>query len=141
MWEIGKCVKIEYKWRNTWEQASINTIEHRKPDIFIIDGCNNKIIIIEVTVCYDLYIEIADQEKQNRYQPLKVFIENEGYSVQLLIMVFGSLGTITNKSRNIMKKLQLNNDITKSVLKWCSISNIIGANYIWRNRCKNNRQW
>ena len=112
-------------------------IQHRKPDIFIINNEHKSIFIVEVTVCYDIYIEMAQESKTERYEPLCLFLRSVGYKVELFIMCFGSLGTITNKSYNAMTKLQLSNTMSKNTLKWCSISNIIGANYIWRHRCRN----
>ena len=43
-------------------------IEHRKPDILLIDHVSQKCIIVEVAVCYDLYFDYAFRERLGRYE-------------------------------------------------------------------------
>ena len=45
-------------------------IEHCKPDILVIDHVSRKCTIVEVTVCYDLYLDYAFGEKQRRYESI-----------------------------------------------------------------------
>ena len=47
--------------------------------------------IVEITVCYDLYLENAYQEKVRRYKELCEFLERNGFSMQLVLLCFGSL--------------------------------------------------
>ena len=50
------------------------------------------------------------------------------------------LGCIANDVRRNLSRLKIDLDDVKSLLKWCSISNIIGANYIWRHRVKKKKK-
>ena len=52
------------------------------------------------------------------------------------MLCFGSLGNVTKGYGSIVRKICRDRSKAKNVLKWCLISNIIGANYIWRNRVK-----
>ena len=136
-----------YKHLTTYNNKLMETIfpEHcdilltyafRKPDIVIVDPIRKSIDIIEVTICYDLYFDLAQNTKIEKYDPLKNVLMQLGYAVNLYVLCFGSLGTIMKDCSHIVRKLCKNKDKAKEILKWCSISNIIGANYIWRNRVK-----
>ena len=57
----------------------LQRITHRKPDILVIDNQSRKCIILEVTVCYDLYFEQALNTKQERYQPLCSLLQSLGW--------------------------------------------------------------
>ena len=108
----------------------------RRPDIIRFDPINRNIEIIEITICYDLYFEQARISKNEKYIPLVNALESLGYSVKMYVLCFGSLGNVTKECSKIVHKLCKNRSKAKDILKWCSISVIIGANYIWRNRVK-----
>eukprot|EP00795_Rhopilema_esculentum_P017892 gene17892-biopygen2686 len=68
----------------------LQRITQRKPDIIIIDNQSRKCIILEVTVCYDLYFEQALNTKEKRYQPLCSLLqslgwESTGFSLQTML--------------------------------------------------------
>ena len=112
----------------------IQRITHRKPDIIIIDNQSRKCIILEVTVCYDLYFEQALNTKEKRYQPLCSLLQSLGWEVDLKVPCFGSLGCIKKDVWTVMRSLSVDKLIVKSTLQWCSISNLLMANYILRHR-------
>ena len=109
-------------------------LEHGKPDIICIS--NKKVIVIEVTVCYDVYMNFAYEEKINRYSPLIQLLREKGYNSKLLVMCFGSLGTIEKSIYSSLYMIKNDKVLVKDTLKWCSISTLIAANYIWRYRVK-----
>ena len=49
-------------------KEGIKQIVHRKPDIVILNRIQRQCTIVEITVCYDLYLENAYQEKVRRYK-------------------------------------------------------------------------
>ena len=108
----------------------------RRPDIIRFDSINRNIEIIEITICYDLYFEQARISKKEKYIPLVNALESLGYFVKMYVLCFGSLGNVTKECSKIVHKLCKNRSKAKDILKWCSISVIIGANYIRRNRVK-----
>ena len=73
-------------------------------------------------------LQLARNDKIEKYTPLVNVLVQLGYNVKLHVLCFGSLANSTKDCGGRSK--------AKNVLKWCSISNIIGANYIWRNRVK-----
>ena len=109
-------------------------IKHRRPDIVVQSG--DKINIIEVTVCYDLYFDKAYETKVMRYRELVYFLQRNGINAELYVLCFGSLGCIRNNIWNILRRFSDNKKSIKELLKWCSISAVIGSNYIWRHRIK-----
>jgi len=139
-----KLVDRRYK---TYNNKNIETIlpEHRemlvlcncrKPDIVRYDPVTRNIEIIEITICYDLYFDQARNGKYEKYVPLVNILENLGFNVKMYVLCFGSLGNVTKECSKTVRKLYKIRSKAKSILKWCSISIIIGANYIWRNRVK-----
>ena len=117
-------------------KEEICKIKHRKPDIFLINKIEKICEIIEITICFDQYLEFAYESKKEVYQPLKAYLEANGFTVTLTILCFGSLGSIKKDCFKNLKRFVNDTARVKSILKWCSISNVIGANYIWRSRLK-----
>ena len=109
---------------------------HRRPDIFVLDEILKTCFIFEVTVSFDLYLEYAHVSKLTKYESLVECLKENGYKVELLVLCFGSLGSVRKDVwRNVRKLIRVKEDV-KTFMKDCSISNVIGANYIWRHRVK-----
>ena len=88
-------------------------------------------------MCFDLYLNQSYDEKISRYQDLVITLRSHhNHDVKLLVMCFGSLGCVKQDVFGSLRKFTDDKYEIKSVMKWCSISNIIGANYIWRHRVK-----
>ena len=119
------------EYRNNWQ-----VIPHRKPDIVIVNKTNMECIIVEVTVPYDLYFNEAKNAKMLRYTPYCNLLEIFNYTTKLIVLCFGSLGTIDRDVRSGLGHFKPNAGKLKELMKWCSISAIIGSNYIWRSRVK-----
>ena len=73
--------------------------------------------MIEVTVCYHLYLQLARKGKIEKYTPLFNVLVQLGYNEKLNVLCFGSLGNITKEciTRKICR------DRSKEMVKWCSI--------------------
>ena len=52
--------------------------------------------IVEITVCYDLFLEYARNTKYEKYKLLVECLSKNCYDVELLILCFGSLGSVRN---------------------------------------------
>ena len=111
-------------------------IKHRKPDILVIDHVSRKCTIVEVTVCYDLYFDYAFEEKLDRYKSVCCLLRRHLWNVELKVMCFGSLGCIKKDIWRELRSLSVDKLVIKQTLQWCSISNVIMANYIWRHRVR-----
>ena len=81
--------------------------------------------LVEITVCFDMYLEQAFEENVIRYKPLIDRLILNGYTAKLLVMCFGSLGSVHNNDWTALREFSNDKTNIKSVLKWCSISNII----------------
>ena len=114
----------------------IKNLPHRKPDIHVIDYLSKKCFIVEITICYDLYLEFAYNAKIERYEPLINVLRENGYETNLLVLCFGSLGSVRSNVYNCLRKFSTDKSYIKDIMKWCSISSIIGSNFIWRHRVK-----
>ena len=114
----------------------LESIEHKKPDIHVVNHLEKKCFIVEITVCYDLCLEYARNTKYEKYKSLVECLSKNGYDVELLILCFGSLGSVRNDAWKCLKRFTNDKTYVKDVLKWCSLSSIIGSNYIWRHTVK-----
>ena len=70
-------------------RAELRAICHRKPDLLMVDTGWKECKIIEVTVCFDMYLE-QSYRKLNKYQDLKAALEQAGYLTNYYEMCFGS---------------------------------------------------
>ena len=115
-------------------QRHLTGITHTKPDIICIQG--KSCILVEVTVCYDLYMPLSYENKVHIYMPLVNVLKDQGYNTRLMVICIGSLGTVHKSVFNSLTFFSNDKDKVKKLIKWCSISAIIGANYIWRYRLR-----
>ena len=143
LYEQFKTIDHQYK---TYNNKHIDTIiaqhrkglvlcNNRKPDIPQTDLVTRNIEIIEVTICCDSHFQLARNGKIDKYALLLKFLVQLGFNVKLHVLCFGSLGNITKECGSIVWKIcGRDRSKAKNILKWCSISNIVAANYIWRNK-------
>ena len=52
------------------------------------------------------------------------------------MLYFRPLGTVHEDVRKNLRGFGLSSEEPKSTMKWCSVSNMICGNMIWRNRCE-----
>ena len=117
-------------------KEELTVLQHRKPDIVIMDETSRDIIIAEVTVCFDLYFGFSFPAKCDRYQELCDVLRENGWKPSLHVLCFGALGCIKEDVYERLRNIGFGKAKIKELLAWCSISNIIGANYIWKHRVK-----
>ena len=118
------------------EYDDVKSIQHRKVDIVVIEPLSKRCVFVEISVCFDLYLDISYTAKGERYGPLINFLSDKGWDVSLKVLSFGPLGCVKNTVWGDLRKIGIEKEHMKDVLSWCSISNIIMANYIWRHRVK-----
>ena len=111
-------------------------ISSRKPDIIELKENEKECEIIEITVCFDMYMEQSYSGKAEKYKELIRVLEQNGIKAKINVLCFGSLGSVHKEVRTCLKKLGLSYEEAKSTMKWCGVSNMIGGNIIWRERCK-----
>ena len=91
---------------------------------------------MEITVCYELYLARAYQELEDIRTYEIIGREMDSHSVQLVVLCCGSLGCVKNDVWNGLRNFSQSKENIKNVMKWCSISCIIGGNCIRRSRVK-----
>ena len=55
-----------------------------------------KCFLVEITICHDLWLEYTYNAKVERYKPLMDCLTENGYDVEMLVLCFGSLGSVLN---------------------------------------------
>ena len=85
---------------------------------------------------YDLYFDYVFREKLGRYESVCCLLRGHGWNVGLKVMCFGSLGCIKKDIWRELRSLSVDKLVAKQMLQWCSISNVIMANFIWRHRVR-----
>ena len=111
----------------------IPVLLHRKPDIVVMDRVSRICFIVEIKVCFDLYFEYASLKKIERYTPLLNILNENGWNVKLFPLCFGSLGCVKDDVWKFLRKWNFDKFDSKELMNWCSISNLIMANFIWRH--------
>ena len=117
--------------RNAFQQ-----LNQRKPYILQIKVNKRECEIVEVTACFDWYMDTSYQERENKCQRLINLLNRHGITTSMSVMCFGSLGTVHTNVRRNLKRLGLSGEEAKETMKWCILSNMICGSIIWRNRCK-----
>ena len=103
----------------------------RKPDIVRYVPVTKSIDIVEITTCYDFYFEQVLSGKHEKYLYLLNVLENLGFKVKTHALCFRFLRNVPKTCSKMVRKIYKNRGKTKNISKWCSMSIIIGANYIW----------
>ena len=87
-------------------------IEHRKPDIVVLDKTKNTCLIVDVAIPGDHRIALKEVEKIMNYAELKVELERMWKTkTKVIPIVIGALGSITKKFRENLKELEVKHNI------------------------------
>jgi hypothetical protein len=89
------------------------------PDLVLVNRRDKKIVIMELTSPLEANIEAAYTRKANKYTPLKIDLEEKGYSVQLVPFEIGSRGYVSIRNKNNLINIYVSNKISYNVLKLC----------------------
>ena len=91
--------------------------------------------IVEIKVCFDFYFEYA-LKKIERCTPLLNILNENAWNVKLFPLCFGSLGCVKDDVWKYLRKWNFDKFVSKELMNWWSISNLIMANFIWRHRVR-----
>ena len=87
-------------------------IEHRRPDIVIVDWEEKECIVIDVAIPADQNIADKEWEKISKYSELKLEIMRLwNVKAKVIPIVVGALGSIPKKLKEHLKSLGLPGDI------------------------------
>ena len=76
-------------------------IQYNRPDLVLYDHGQKVVRIFEVTVPHDDLLETREQQKADKYEPLKAAMRahHQGYTFTVTPIVVGLLGTTSNNFR------------------------------------------
>ena len=78
-------------------------LSERRPDLVLHLKGERKIVILEGAVAWEPLLAQREQEKEDKYRELAADLttQHQGWRVEVVPMVVGSLGTLRNLRRNI----------------------------------------
>ena len=124
------CEKTDYR-------CTSDLFESLRPDIVVIVG--NKVIVIELTVCFETNTEKSRNYKQDRYKSLKDQLLIACEEFELIFIEFTTLGFISKQSytpfHTFLKKLGINEN--RTIVK-CMETSIRATYFIF---CRRNKEW
>ena len=124
------CDKLEYRCTSDLFQSS-------RPDMVVI--FENKVVAIELTVCFDTNTKKSREYKQTRYKNLKDHILVACEEFEVIYLEFTTLGFISKDSfdpfNKLLKKLGVNEN--RTLVKCMEIA--IRATYFIF--CRRNKEW
>ena len=82
-----------------------HSIEHRRPDIVVVDKDNKRALPIDIVVPADASVEKKEQEKMDRYQDLARELKRLWkVETKVISIVVGALGTVPKCLEKKLKK-------------------------------------
>jgi hypothetical protein len=119
---------------NSYSDTYIH-IEHRKPDILVLDKKHNKAFIVEISTPFDTFLQQCYQTKFEYYRPLSEFITlDTQYTCKIIVIIIGSTGCVHNKVVPGLRMLGISARKSKAIAKYLSISAAIGSKLVWQQR-------
>jgi hypothetical protein len=106
-----------------------------RPDISIINHTNREVILVEVAVPFDAFIDICYSTKFDKYLPLCLEINSLGYACRTVVVIIGSLGNVHMKVVPGLRILGMPSYSAKWLAKYLSVSAMIGSSRVWQKRC------
>ena len=101
--------KVKILW--DFDMQTDRVIEHRRPDILLINKETNECFIIDIAVPADYNIDKKEFEKISKYSELKVELSRMLNKKTFVIpIVIGALGSIPKRLHSFAEKLGIRND-------------------------------
>ena len=118
------------------QSFSFQWVNHRRPDLFIVNKAKKKAFIVEFSVPFDRFIDLCYQHKFNKYIELCNKCNELGYHTRIIVLIIGSLGLVHNKFVNGLKEIGLTTSKAKAIAKYVSASAQIGSYLCWSSRMR-----
>ena len=109
---------------------------NNRPDIVLIDHILKRVTITEVAIPFDGYLKKTYETKFEKYFPLCLEINAMGYRTNIIILLIGSLGHVSNKFISGLIKNNLSRSESKHLARFCSTSAMLGSLFAWKRRCR-----
>ena len=96
------------KYLRTLQSKQIKEIEHRRPDIVVIDKEKRECKIIDLAVPGDQNIKVKELEEITKYQELRLQVQKLGdVKATVIPIAVGALGTTSEKLGNHLKTIAI----------------------------------
>ena len=96
----------------------------------------DRIIILDITCPFDLYLEELYQLKSDKYRELQSYITERFMPCKVDAIIIGSLGTVHKNALKALMGTGLRKKKAKGQLKWSSTLCVIRSQQIWNIKCK-----
>ena len=108
-----------------------------RPDVVVWDDTRKKLLLIELTVCFETMFEDAAQRKQAKYEELQQNARGAGYATNIITLEVGSRGMVNDIGFAPLKDhLSMRDRDLTSLLQSLSLEAIRQSHQIWC--CRNN---
>ena len=102
LWDI--CIQVDRQ------------IEHRRPDIVVMENNTNKCLIIDVACPVDNNLILKRNEKLDNYSELQLEIARMWDKETLIVpIIIGTIGSILNNSECNLKKLGISYNVLQNI--------------------------
>ena len=118
------------------QSFSFQWVNHRRPDLLLVNKAKKKAFIVEFSVPFDQFIDLCYQHKFNKYIELCNKCNELGYHTRIIVLIIGSLGLVHNKFVNGLKVIGLTTSKAKAIAKYVSVSAQIGSYLCWSSRMR-----
>ena len=120
------------------QSFSFQWVNHRRPDLLLVNKAKKKAFIVEFSVSFDRFIDLCYQHKFNKYIELCNKCNELGYHTRIIVLIIGSLGLVHNKFVNGLKVMlpQHFSQKAKAIAKFVSVSAQIGSYLCWSSRMR-----
>ena len=112
----------------------LDTLGRHKPDLCVIDHLSSFAFIVEISNCYDTFLEKCYQHKFDKYMPLCIALNEAGFYTRTIVLVIGSLGFVHKRFTKGLALLGLSKRKSKSLARYLSTSVMIGSRRAWARR-------
>ena len=92
------------------------------PDVVFLNRDRREVLFLEIGCVFEMYMEIAFNDKIVKYQPILEILRDLGYQCKLIVFIFGSLGHVHNHVFSGLRLAGLSSRKSKQLAKFCSIS-------------------
>ena len=106
-----------------------------RPDLVLFSSQKREVVIIELTVCYELSFQKAQERKESKYFDLVEEAESNHYKADLITLQVGSRGIIdSNSFLPLRNYARVKPSVWKEFLRVIAATVIMGSFKIWVNR-------
>ena len=110
-------------------------LNHRKPDLFILNHAQQEVFIIEVSTPFDAFVQQCYETKFDYYKPLADLITLfTPYRCRVIILIIGSTGCAHTRLVPGLKLLGFGTRKSKALAKYLCLSVSIGSSIVWKMR-------